>query len=624
MNNSQKLGVYLVFALGLAIFLLGFVNLVNYNGAKVSGKPISSTPTEVGSSYSCQDSDSGVDFFNAGQVVIYVNQIGLTPSADSCSGNTLTEYSCNSSTSSKPTSQTYVCPFGCEDGACLKCYDADANNGNGFDYSSNNGINYFVRDVNMSEECVPNSNVLKEHYCVSINETNVTYHDCGSNSLCYDGACHGCMDYDSTDLIGPNYTSMGYTWNSSYPNGIEDYCDSEGLLIESYCSGSSSNIVQDEVNCSTEFGSSYYCSQGSCVCESNILLINPDEPCRSDETRVLHYHDMGGCSPDYSVVDYCDYDGNGIIYDDSNSDVENLFIGSGSDLSPYDDSANYTSQGEQTVEIDKGVNFIKFNWDFSNPLNLYNTKIDSGVNSEDMYYIAVRNMSVSNKTIYLKISNNSNSVCIRDSDNVTLSDFSEDCNESGEVLVPCPGSSNNSVYHCQIQNGYYKVWPLAHSGVLEMSNGDVGGCIPSWSCSNWSNYEEQCGNRTCTDVTGCQEDYVDTKTCYTSCTPDWNCPSWDTIKCGSGEKLRTCVDINGCQEDKTETIPCDIKETHNGSWLPLVLILLGIIIFIAVAIYLVLHKKDKGEEPNAPIQKTYVPPTSPSTFGQVYRPRPVA
>jgi hypothetical protein len=85
----------------------------------------------------------------------------------------------------------------------------------------------------------------------------------------------------------------------------------------------------------------------------------------------------------------------------------------------------------------------------------------------------------------------SSSVCVDDSENAVIS---ANCNDAGEVIVPCPGS--NAGFGCTVINStLFEVSSLSHSTigtytlavtpqVQEVSSG--GGCIPSWSCTEWS------------------------------------------------------------------------------------------------------------------------------------------
>lgn len=79
----------------------------------IKGEPVP-TPT-------CTDSDDGLSYFEKGNVSI-TYQGGSAgaqsaPSVDSCSGNVLTEYSCNENQGRDETE--FTCPHGCQDGACI-------------------------------------------------------------------------------------------------------------------------------------------------------------------------------------------------------------------------------------------------------------------------------------------------------------------------------------------------------------------------------------------------------------------------------------------------------------------------------------------------------------------------
>lgn len=66
----------------------------------------------------CTDSDNGVNYNVQGTVNNKIS--GVTASnSDSCNGDVLTEYSCNTDKTIK--SQTYTCPNGCLNGKCVAC-----------------------------------------------------------------------------------------------------------------------------------------------------------------------------------------------------------------------------------------------------------------------------------------------------------------------------------------------------------------------------------------------------------------------------------------------------------------------------------------------------------------------
>lgn len=74
--------------------------------------------------------------------------------------------------------------------------------------------------------------------------------------------------------------------------------------------------------------------------------------------------------------------------------------------------------------------------------------------------------------------------------------------------------------------------------------GGGGGCVPRWSCGDWS----QCGpslqkTRSCVDVNRCREPKIENTSC-TPCAESWICTEWSS--CISNQNTRACVDEHAC------------------------------------------------------------------------------
>ena len=596
MDSKKRLLIYLVFVFGISIFLYGFVSLTNSNATGKATAP-SSTPSSI---YSCVDSDSGINFFFQGIITITHN--GETVSRqDFCSEDNLTEYSCETDTSSTATATNHVCKFGCEAGACVSCYDSDINDSD--------------PTVKIADEyCSSTGNGVYESYCQSNASIDYALEACPSGTKCYDGACVSCYDSDN----GRNYSASGFTWNASYTfnTGFSDECLGEDMLNEFYCNGNS--MINETKNCSVEYSPGYDCEAGACVCVPDWEFLD----CTSGDVGA--WHDANNCGEEHSISG-CDYNNNGVMWSSVSPFSQNDISIGGED---FDNSETYT--GIKLVNLKDGKNNIQFDWDFSEPLNLQEVNVLSAESDFDWNYILISGLNVGNKTIFIDRFNDSDSVCIIDQESVVPSDFSDYCNASNEILVPCPGVDNVSSprYHCQLSNNgsEFKVWPLAHSGVAEWFTGGVtSSCVSDWNCTEWNNCScEDCDDgiqyRDCTDLKGCLPDYTENQSCG-QCVSDWNCPTWDSVDCINGQKTRMCIDSNSCSTETNKPsgfISCTDK--NKGSLLPLILILLGGIILVALIIYLFMHKKEKGD---SAVSQTYSPrpPVTPQT--RVYTPKPV-
>lgn len=151
----------------------------NLGGECINGICVGGEPEEPGELI-CIDTDDGIDYYTAGEV-IYTDgkerkdMCSPTPSFP----NYMIEWSC---VYGMPATAGYVCPGGCEDGACI-------------------GI-----------ECLTNS-------------------DCGAGEECIEGVCSGgeCVDTDS----GKDYYTAGTV---TFPGGhLNDYCYDETHVLEGYC-----------------------------------------------------------------------------------------------------------------------------------------------------------------------------------------------------------------------------------------------------------------------------------------------------------------------------------------------------------------------------------------------------
>ena len=557
----------------------------------------------------CESDNDGGNIYLPGAVSMFSGDL----INDTCFNNHLMEYTCeNHYLNSTP----YLCPFRCEDGACKNCSHF---------YDSENTL----LTKSLDEYCVDKyPGVVREYSC---DEDNVgsksKLEPCPSNNpICYDGACKSCIDYDHYDL---GYTSenkteyeiFGITENETHQ--AEDYCNSSDILIESYCAGS--NIAfKSPYSCSEKEGQYHVCKEGACVCVSS--WVGDFQTC--DSTETYDVTDVHYCSSSNEKTGFCDYNSNGILWSDDVSEInENDIYIEGEKFDDGEEGYNYNNAGILNVQIDSERNngYVEFNWNFNaSSLNLQEAKIETASNYKNFNYILINGLEISNKTAWFKSLNNSHKVCIKDfSGNITLDDFTNNCTGIDEVLVSCPGT--NAGYHCDFVNTMFKVWPLAHSGVVEMTGfGIVSAliCVENWTCGNWSNMTGECGTRTCTDSNNCTtitNKPLEAKYCA-GCTPDWYCDSWGD--CVEGEKTcKSYTDDSNCDVTYTGNYETKSCEENGFPWLIILLGVLGLVIIAGIIFFLIKKKKFKEEE-ESPSQTPKQPPRPPITpRANVYTPQ---
>jgi len=207
----------------------------------------------------CGDTDHGMNIFEKGFVKTetvspdplyqrqtdncrYFSDCPLA-GADTCSGNNLTEYVCDS-TGVKYT--TIQCPAVCSDGACI-CPDGDG------------GINYFTRGSlsGYTDECL-NNTTLREWYCGGFenNEPIPRSIDVTCALGCQNGACV-CTDTDG----GRNYEVAGSIGPLSDTCACEN-CSDNRWLTEYYI------VRNDTTSCTVEnvpYECQGLCSNGQCA-----------------------------------------------------------------------------------------------------------------------------------------------------------------------------------------------------------------------------------------------------------------------------------------------------------------------------------------------------------------------
>ncbi len=234
-KNIKK---FLFFSFSLILFLGLASVLINTENAYAS---------------TCTDSDGGKDYYTYGYgtdpTIDYITFV------DSC--GTINDYSflgevyCDNN---EIKVESYVCPNGCENGACIKeeaqsetvCTDSD----DGKDYYKKGTVDTpsFKKSSAFqgayTDTCDPITGAVNEYYCVGSDDANYEYYQCPYG--CMNGQClkegqtntvPTCVDSDS----GKDYYVKGKLNYKNNPYGVteeQDICLNKDYLLERFCSNS--------------------------------------------------------------------------------------------------------------------------------------------------------------------------------------------------------------------------------------------------------------------------------------------------------------------------------------------------------------------------------------------------
>ena len=130
----------------------------------------------------------------------------------------------------------------------------------------------------------------------------------------------------------------------------------------------------------------------------------------------------------------------------------------------------------ETVKIkdsSKKIDLISFDFDFSkSDLNLSSLYYEY---NEEKSYLIVNGINLElGKTKILKIKSNlnSNKICIKDAEISKIEEVSSTCNKTDEYIIFCDSKITSQGYSCNFKDGYYTIFGLKHSTVLEYKNNE--------------------------------------------------------------------------------------------------------------------------------------------------------
>jgi len=318
--------------------------------------------------------------------------------------------------------------------------------------------------------------------------------------------------------------------------------------------------------------------------------------CLSNERFTQYFTDSNSCNQVKENNTYqCDYDNNGII-GNLTTLTSRLGLVVYSNSSLLNLTANY-SRKYQLVQFKSGdIVRVEFNWNFSQPLNLDEINIEKQSSSDTKGYILIRGIPASKKVFVDRLTNYSK-VCAKNSELSSISDLSQNCDDSGEIILDCP--STVSGISCAISGNFFQVEGLTSSAVREFQ---ITNCAQNWNCTVWSACISKIQTRNCTDRNNCNnlsEKPIINQSCVMPpppCTSNWNCSEWMPEKCPKNKtQYQICNDKNLCNSTsnnkKTETQDCEYKSELSPVFIAIITVIAILIIIVFSLIIYFLNKK---------------------------------
>jgi len=382
--------------------------------------------------------------------------------------------------------------------------------------------------------------------------------------------------------IPENMTS--YSGESAYLFSKLVNSIANNITLENKSAGaiySNLSVSYHQISLSEEISQVYIPS----ICAQNWTAYNTS--CNVNDKITTYYSDRNYCmnntgKPE-SFTSPCDYDSNGII-GNLTTLTSRIGLSLYSNLSLLNLSANY-SKKSQLVQFKSGdIVRVEFNWNFSQPLNLDNINIEKQSSSDTRGYILVKGIPASKKVFVDRIANYSK-VCAKNSELSSISDLSQNCDDSGEIILDCPETISG--ISCSISGNFFQVERLTSSAVREFQA--TNNCAQNWNCTAWSACISKIQTRTCADRNNCNNlsgKPITNQSCVMPpppCTSNWNCSEWMPEKCPrNGTRYQICNDKNLCNSTsnnkKTETQVCEYKSSS------LFIIILAVIVILIITV----------------------------------------
>lgn len=422
-------------------------------------------------------------------------------------------------------------------------------------------------------------------------------------------------DYSQSEFI-KFFRVIPENWQSSSMNNEPDYSFTNTTTSGNIIISNVGSVYKNySINILLYSKSTISQSSSNCTPNWTATTIN----CSTQESGVTYYSDTNNCQNSSTrpanITTYCDYDHNGIIgsftsFTDHNLDLTLLING----ILP---NSSQVYNSTKTIEFKEGnLTRIKFDYDFSNPLNLKNITIEKQSSDFDYGYIIVKGLGVNKILTMDRLSSLTNEICAVNKEILDIADISDNCNESGEYLLNCPG--NNSFISCNITEGKYIISGLTHSAVKETFSLGSSSCTPNWTCSSWSLCSAGQQTRTCTDLNNCNNfpplnnNPAESQTCL--CIPQWDCSAFLPVECPKNQtQTRTCTDLNNCNSNQgklPEKQTCTYTAKINFKIIiVIILVILALLATIVIAYFIMKNvNKAKSSKEDVIIAKPQIPP----------------
>ncbi|MBM3247638.1 formylglycine-generating enzyme family protein [Candidatus Pacearchaeota archaeon] len=166
---------------------------------------------------------------------------------------------------------------------------------------------------------------------------------------------------------------------------------------------------------------------------------------------------------------------------------------------------------------------------------------------------------------------------------------------SGTAVVEVPGFSTYEL----VEKSYYDT-------VINKTNPPITNCIPSWTCSNWTECADNSQIRECFDQNNCNLSSGkpnEVQTCSIPqeivCIPDWECSAWAPEVCDEiGLRTRECLDKNNCNAESTkpeEKEEC-VMVSQGFDWSIVWIIVIILILIAGILFYYFKYFRNKKQQ----------------------------